>query len=95
MPRSRSDRAADSRASYERALALYPDAQAARLGLAAALRAAGDRAAALDAVMTDAHQAARHRATRDDPWWDYYDGDAANVERLLDELRAPFRSRAR
>ena len=27
-----------------------------------------------------------------DPWWDYYDGDAAQVTELLAELRAPFTS---
>ena len=37
--------------SYERALEVYPRAQAARLGLGAALRTVGDREAALDAVM--------------------------------------------
>lgn len=89
------DRAAESRASYERALASYPNAQAARLGLAAALRAAGNREAALDAVMTTITIPAGERDGRDDPWWEYYEGDAANVERLLADLRAPFRSAAR
>lgn len=89
------DRATESRASYERALVLYPDAQAARIGLGAALRAAGNREAALDAVMTTLTMAPNSRDARDDPWWEYYQGDAANVERLLDGLRAPFRSAAR
>jgi len=89
------DRAAESRASYERALAEYPDAQAARLGLGAALRAAGYREAAFAAVMTTLIVAPETRDTFQDPWWEYYEGDAANVERLLRELRAPFRSAAR
>lgn len=89
------DRAADSRTSYERALASYPNAQAARLGLGAALRAAGDREAARDAVMTTITIPAGERDGRDDPWWEYDEGDAANVDRLLADLRAPFRSAAR
>jgi tetratricopeptide (TPR) repeat protein len=80
----------DSRASYERALEAYPDAQSARLGLATALRAAGNREAAVNAVMTTLTIEPNTRDIRDDPWWEYYEGDAANVERLLQELRAPF-----
>lgn len=30
------------------------------------------------------------RGPDDDPWWEYYDGDAAQVDRLLELLRAPF-----
>ena len=78
------------RASYERALEAYPDAQSARLGLATALRAAGNREAAVNAVMTTLTIEPNTRDIRDDPWWEYYEGDAANVERLLQELRAPF-----
>ena len=89
------DRAAESRASYERALKEYPDAQAARIGLGAALRAAGDREAAFAAVMTTLIIAPKTRDSFQDPWWEYYEGDAANVERLLRELRDPFRSAAR
>lgn len=89
------NRVSESRASLEHALAAYPYAQAARLGLAAALRAAGDRAAAIDAVMTTITIPPKSRDAREDPWWEYYEGDAANVERLLHDLRAPFRSAAR
>jgi tetratricopeptide (TPR) repeat protein len=88
------DRPSESRASYERALKAYPGAQSARLGLATALRAAGDREAAVNAVMTTLTIEPNTRDIRDDPWWQYYEGDAANVERLLQELRAPF-TRAR
>jgi tetratricopeptide (TPR) repeat protein len=86
------DRPREARASYERALATHPHAQAARLGLAAALRASGDRTAAIDAVMTTITVPDDERDTHDDPWWIYYEGDAANVERLMSDLRAPFRS---
>jgi tetratricopeptide (TPR) repeat protein len=88
-------KAEDSKTSYARALELHPRAQAARLGLGAALRTMGDRAAALDAVMETLTVESGTRDEFDDPWWAYYDGDAANVERLLDELRAPFRSPGR
>jgi tetratricopeptide (TPR) repeat protein len=84
------DRASDARASYERALAAHPNAQAARIGLAAALRASGNRGAAVDAVMVTLTIPPQTRDSDDDPWWEYYKGDAANVERLLHELRAPF-----
>lgn len=89
------DRPSESRASYERALAAYPGAQSARLGLATALRTAGDRAAAVNAVMTTLTIEPMTRDVRDDPWWEYYEGDAANVERLLQELRATVRSSPR
>jgi tetratricopeptide (TPR) repeat protein len=89
------DRPSQSRASYERALASHPEAQAARIGLAAALRAAGDRAAAVEAAMTTLTIPPGTRDSSHDPWWEYYRGDAARVERLLDELRAPFRQPAR
>jgi len=84
------ERLPEARASYERAIALRPSSQAAHLGLATALRAAGDRTAAIEAVMATATLPPGERDGRDDPWWDYYKGDAANVERLLSELRAPF-----
>ena len=82
----------DSRLSYEIAVALYPDSQASRLGLAAALRAAGDRPAALAAMARTLTKPAASRDS-DDPWWDYYLGDAANVERLIQESWEPLRSR--
>src|SRR6185295_5345732 len=40
---------ADARRSYQRALAIFPDAQAAQIGLAAVFSAAGNREAALAA----------------------------------------------
>jgi tetratricopeptide (TPR) repeat protein len=78
----------DAQRSYERALELYPDAQAARMGLASALRSTGgDALAALLPVLETAPGSHSH-----DPWWDYYDGDAAQVPELLEQLRAPFTS---
>jgi tetratricopeptide (TPR) repeat protein len=84
------DRLSAARASYERAVAIYPDSQAARLGLAGALRAAGDRPGALAAMERTLVKPPTTRVG-DDPWWDYYFGDAANVDRLLAELRQPLR----
>ena len=84
------DRADDAQRSYERALKLFPDSQAAQLGLASALRAAGDPEA-LAAMLPTLTKAPDSR-DGDDPWWDYYDGDAAQVDELLAELRAPFRT---
>ena len=89
------DRLADSRASYERALESHPESQAARLGLAAALRAAGDSEAALKAAMETLTTEPQTRDSDHEPWWEYYNGDAANVESLMRELRAPFRTSAR
>jgi tetratricopeptide (TPR) repeat protein len=85
---------AESRASYERAIESHPESQAAHLGLAAALRAAGDREAALRAAMMTLTTEPHTRDSEHEPWWDYYVGDAGNVERLLTELRAPLRAPA-
>lgn len=85
-------RGAESHASYEQALHLYPASQAARIGLSAALRIGGDRQAALDALHDTLAQPLGTRDSTDEPWWDYYAGDAVNLDRLLDELRAPYRS---
>ena len=62
--------------------------QAARLALGFVLRSLGDRAAARAAIDPALNTSPRNPA--DDPWWDYYDGDAGQLERLLEELRAPF-----
>ena len=86
-------RLTDARASYERALVRYPDAQAARLGLAGVLRAEGDQAGALAALLPTLEKPSPESRAGDDPWWNYYFGDAGNVDRLLGELRAPLRTR--
>jgi tetratricopeptide (TPR) repeat protein len=84
-------RTAEAGKSYQRAIDLFPDAQAARLGLASTLRSVGDTAQALDVLMPTI---TKPRSTRkgDDPWWEYYDGDATQMEALLEALRAPFRT---
>lgn len=84
-------RGPESRASFERAIELYPDSQAARLGLGAALRFMGDRQAALDAMQPTLNTPSDARDSSKEPWWDYYEGDHDRVDRLLEELREPFR----
>jgi hypothetical protein len=85
-------RPSEAQASYEQALDIYPNAQAARLGLAAALHTAGDGPAAQAAILP-ALVKPRPTNTVDDPWWDYYFGDADGVEHLLDDMRAPLSTR--
>ena len=78
----------EARRQYENAIAIFQDSQAARLALGVVLRSLGDRAAARAAI--DPALAPAARGPDDDPWWEYYDGDAGQVDRLLAELRAPF-----
>lgn len=85
-------RGADARASFERALELYPDSQSARLALGAALRYMGDRQAALDAMQLTLNTPPNVRDSREEPWWDYYEGDTDHVDRLVELLRDPYRS---
>ena len=78
----------EARRQYENAIAIFKDSQAAPLALGFVLRSLGDRAAARAAI--DPALAPATRGPDDDPWWEYHDGDAGQVERLLAELRAPF-----
>jgi tetratricopeptide (TPR) repeat protein len=78
----------EARRHYQAAIDVFPESQAARLALGVVLRSTGDRAAALAAI--EPILGAPSRGPDDDPWWEYYDGDAAQVDRLLEELRAPF-----
>lgn len=85
----------EAQAAYRTAIELYPHTQSARIGLGAALRAAGDRSAAITAILPTLSEPVGSRDASDDPWWNYYDGDAANLTALMDRLRAPFRGPAR
>ena len=78
----------EARRQYQNAITIFPDSQAARLALGFVLRSLGDRTATLAAIAPALK--ASPRSPDDDPWWDYYDGDAAQVDRLLEQLRAPF-----
>jgi tetratricopeptide (TPR) repeat protein len=69
-------RTSDARESFELAIALFPDSQAARLALGSLQRTVGDRAAALDIILPTLTKPPSSRRG-DDPWWAYYDGDAA------------------
>lgn len=85
------ERAGDARTAYEHALDLFPRAQAAQLGLGASLRLLGERQSAIDAVMSTVMVSPDARDERDEPWWEYYDGNDATVDRLLAALREPYR----
>ncbi len=80
-PNCRSIVADDAQRSYERALELFPDAQAAQLGLAVGA-AGGRRSRSALAAMLPTLTKAPDSRDGDDPWWDYYDGDAAQRRRL-------------
>jgi len=79
----------EAQRSYERALTLFPDAQAPRLGMAAALSVGGDREAAVAAVLPTLTKRPDGRG-EDDPWWMYYDSNMEEATALLERLRAPF-----
>lgn len=78
----------EARHYYDQATGLFLNAQAARLALASVHRAMGDRAAALAAI--DGILRRPSRGPDDDPWWEYYDGDPARIDGLIEQLRAPF-----
>jgi tetratricopeptide (TPR) repeat protein len=61
-----------ARAAFERASALYPDAQSPRLALSQIARRVGDRAAAQQQLQAIAKLPDDERR-RKDPWWLYYD----------------------
>lgn len=87
-------RGAESRASYESALKLFPASQAARMGMGAAWRFDGNRQAALGALLVTLQHPPATRDNMDEPWWDYYEGNREYVEDMIEVLRAPFRSAA-
>jgi tetratricopeptide (TPR) repeat protein len=61
-----------ARGAFERASALYPNAQSPRLALSQIARHMGDRAAAQHELQAIAKLPDDERR-RDDPWWHYYD----------------------
>lgn len=82
---ARLGRTDEARKAYEAASALYPDAQAPRLGLSSLARAAGNQTAAarvlLDALAMDDPDPAR------DPWWMYFRARKDEADELLDGWR--------
>ena len=61
-----------ARAAFERASALYPNAQSPRLALSQIARRAGNRAAAQRELQRDCGTASMTSGSREDPWWLYY-----------------------
>lgn len=88
-------RAGDAAKSFERALGLFPRAQAAQLGLGASLRLLGERQPAIDAVMSTIMVATDARDASDDPWWVYYVSDGTETSTALERVRAAIRSQGR
>jgi tetratricopeptide (TPR) repeat protein len=81
-------RYAPARDAYERAAALYPGAQSARLAIVNVDRREGrtlalDQLHALLSIDGDSPD-------REDPWRDYYRGEGRNMRALLDEFHARF-----
>lgn len=79
-----------AREAYQRAVALFPQAQSALLGLSQVLRDAGDRTGALKSVQQLLDLPAEEDA-RVDPLWIYHFVQGYDADRLLDELYEPFR----
>ena len=79
-----------SRAAFERAAALYPTAQSPLLSLSELAHRRGDRATALRHIARVFALPATE-PERFDPWWRYHFAQVRNVDRLLEEVRRPFR----
>ena len=79
----RLDRADDAVVSYRAALAAWPGAQAARVGLMTLLVERGDLAEA--GTLSEAVQTAP--ASQIDPWWVYWVGDYRSFSQQLRQLR--------
>jgi tetratricopeptide (TPR) repeat protein len=77
----------DAAAGFRRALAIWPDAQSARLALMALQIAHGDRAEA--EALAEAIQTTP--GTDTDPWWRYWQGDFRAYTNTLAELRGMAR----
>jgi tetratricopeptide (TPR) repeat protein len=76
-----------ARASFDRAAALFPTAQAPLIAMSHLFRQSGNRAAALEAFRR--LQALPADASgRSDPWWDYHRSYAADAEDQLNAVRA-------
>jgi tetratricopeptide (TPR) repeat protein len=83
----------ESRAAFERAATLYPNAQSPYLGLSELARRRGDRRSALDA-MKKVFELPPLETDRLDPWWGYHVFQARDTDQLLDRLWEPFRTQS-
>ena len=87
-------RAADAKTSFDRALTAYPESQAARLGLAAAIAIDGKREDALAALLPTL-MASPERTGDDDPWWVYDGRSRDEALSALERVRSTFGSSRR
>jgi VWFA-related protein len=78
-----SGRPVDAAAAFRAALAVWPGAQSARVGLMALLMSGGDREEA--AALSEAVQMAP--VDQYDPWWTYWLGDYRAYRTVLEQLR--------
>lgn len=76
----------EARAAYERALALYPDAQAARLALSQLERRGGRRGEARRLVQ-NLLDSPPDETGQSDPWWRYHRDSGRHADAMLDDLR--------
>ncbi len=74
----------ESRRAYERAAALYPDAQSPHLAIGALAARTGDRAGALSAIQPVLTGDDPLRS--DDPWWSYYTSQARDLVGIVEAL---------
>jgi tetratricopeptide (TPR) repeat protein len=79
-----------AQAAYERALALFPEAQSVHLALGQLARRFDDRPSAL-AAMERLSALVGRGASRHDPWWAYHQGTLESDEALLHALRGALR----
>ncbi len=79
-------RADEARLAFERASALFPNAQSPLLGLSHLARARGDRAAALEAIARVMRLPSR-RDARDEPWWDFNTSAGRHADAWLADAR--------
>jgi tetratricopeptide (TPR) repeat protein len=81
-------RSGEARVAYEHAAALYPRAQAPRLGLSELLHGQGDRVGARTAL--GPALPASPAPKRDDPWWTYRSAPARHADDLVEALYDAF-----
>jgi hypothetical protein len=81
-----------ARAAYDRAAALFPQAQSPLFALSEIARRSGDRAGALRAIDRLFTLPGEDRDEHDDPWWWYYTAQARDAEDLLEAVWRPYRA---
>ena len=79
-----------AKAAYERAAAIYPNAQSPLLGLSELARRAGHREEALG-QMEKVYSLQTKPRPDDDPWWRYNYSQGRNADSLIEAIQKPFR----